>query len=157
VVGSVDDVLALGEVETMAAVVERDGQRHRALAVVLAIFATFAMSLAVLALYSALAYVVAQRSREIAIRAAVGASGQHIARLVLGEGIPLVIAGLVVGTGLSLALTRALQSQLYGVSASDAPTYLVIAAVLATAGVGALIFPVRQAMRVDPAAVLRAE
>jgi putative ABC transport system permease protein len=100
---------------------------------------------------------VAQRRREIAIRAAVGASGQHIARLVLGEGLPLVIAGLVVGTGLSLALTRALQSQLYGVSASDAPTYLVIAAVLAFAGVAALILPVRQAMRVDPAAVLRAE
>jgi putative ABC transport system permease protein len=157
VLGRVDDVFALGEVETMTTVVQRDGQRHRALAVVLGVFATFALSLSVLGLYSALAYVVAQRRREIAIRAAVGASSRRIARLILREGVPLVAAGLMVGTGLSLALTRALRSQLYGVAANDAPTYLVIGAVLAIAGLSALVIPARQAMRVDPAAVLRAD
>jgi predicted lysophospholipase L1 biosynthesis ABC-type transport system permease subunit len=66
-------------------------------------------------------------------------------------------AGLFVGTGLSLALTRALRSQLYGVTVTDVPTFLGIAAVLAVAGLGALLVPMRQAMRVDPATVLRSE
>lgn len=157
VVGGVADVLALADVETMSTVVDRDGQRARALATVLAVLAVFALGLAVLGLYSALAYVVFQRRREIAIRAAIGADARRIALLVLREGGPLIASGLLAGTGLSLTLTRVLRSQLYGVAEHDVVTFGLIAAMLAVSGLGALLIPARQAVRVDPAAVLRAE
>ncbi|HSA57783.1 MAG TPA: ADOP family duplicated permease [Gemmatimonadaceae bacterium] len=156
-VAQVDDVLALADVEPLAAVVDRDGSRHRALAGVLVVFAAFALGLAVLGLYSSLAYVVAQRRQEIAIRVAIGASPRGIARIVLGEGIPVVAAGLLAGTILSFALTRLLATQLYGVTPTDPLTFVAIAAVLALTALVAIAVPIRQAVGVPPAIALRAD
>jgi putative ABC transport system permease protein len=154
-VARVDDALALADVEPMADVVARDGSRHRALAALLAVFALFALGLAVLGLYSSLSYVVAQRARELAIRVALGADTGAIARLVLGEGAATVAAGLAAGTALSLALTRALSAQLYGVTATDPATFVGVAAVLGAVALAAVAAPARRAARVDPAAALR--
>lgn len=156
-VGRVDDVLALADVQPMTDIIERDGARHRVLAVLLGIFGLFALGLAVLGLYSALSYLVAQRARELAVRVAVGADSGSITRLVLGEGVPMIAIGIIAGVALSLALRRVLSSQLYGVSATDPATFIAIAMVLALAALAAVIGPARRAARVDPAMVLRAE
>lgn len=156
-VAEVDDLLALADIEPMTAVVDRDGTRHRTLAGLLVVFAVFALGLAVLGLYSSLAYVVAQRRQEIAIRVAIGASPRGVARLVLREGVPVVAAGLIVGVGLSVALGRLLAAQLYGVTPTDPVTFVAIAMLLAVTALGAILLPIRQAIRVPPAATLRVE
>lgn len=156
-VAQVDDLLALAAVEPLADVVERDGRRHRALAGVLVVFATFALALAVLGLYSSLAYVVSQRRQEIAVRVAIGATPRGIARLVLGEGVPVVAAGLLAGTVLSLGLTRLLATQLHGVTPTDPLTFAAMAVVLALTALAAIAIPIRQAVRVQPAVTLRME
>lgn len=156
-VAQVDDLLALAAVEPLADVVERDGRRHRALAGVLVVFATFALALAVLGLYSSLAYVVSQRRQEIAVRVAIGATPRGIARLVLGEGIPVVAGGVLAGTVLSLGVTRLLAAQLYGVTPTDPLTFAAMTVVLALTALAAIAIPIRQAVRVQPAATLRIE
>ena len=156
-VGRVDDVLALADIRPVSEIVERNGARHRVLAVLLGIFALFALGLAVLGLYSTLSYVVAQRARELAVRVAVGADARAIMRLMLGEGVSMLAVGIVAGVALSLALRRVLASQLYGVSATDPATFLLIAAVLTLSALAAVMGPARRATRVDPAMVLRAE
>jgi hypothetical protein len=153
----VDDALAVSDVESMDVVVARDGSRHRALATLLATFAAFALSLAVLGLFSSLAYVVAQRRRELAVRAAVGADAGRLTRVVVGEGAWLTAVGLVAGAGLSLALGRVLTSQLHGVRPTDPLSFAAIAALLAAAAAAATAVPARRAARTDPAQVLRGE
>ncbi len=91
------------------------------------------------------------------MRVAVGADARAIFRLVLGEGVPMVAVGIVVGVVLSLALRRVLASQLYGVSATDPVTFVGIALVLALAALAAVTGPARRASKVDPVIVLRAE
>lgn len=156
-VTQVDDVLALSEVEPLAEVVDRDARRHRALAGVLVVFAILALGLAVLGLYSSLAYVVAQRRQEIAVRVALGASARGVARLVLREGIPVVLMGLLAGGALSFGLTRLLATQLYGVTPTDPVTFGVITALLGLTALAAIAAPIRQAVSVQPAATLRIE
>jgi putative ABC transport system permease protein len=156
-VGRVDDVLALAEVEPLADIVGRTGTRPRVLAVLLTSFALFSLGLAALALYSSLSYLVAQRTRELAVRVAVGADARAIRRLVLGEGAPTIGAGVVAGLALSLALGRLLASQLYGVTATDLPTFAAITGLVALAALAAVAGPARRATRVDPAVVLRGE
>jgi predicted permease len=156
-VGRVDDVLALADVRAMSEIVERNGARHRVLALLLGVFALFALGLAVLGLYSTLSYVVAQRARELAVRVAIGANGRAITRLLLAEGAPMVAVGIAGGVVLSVALRRVLASQLYGVSATDPATFVGIAIVLALAALAAVMGPARRAARVDPSIVLRTE
>src|SRR4029453_12881227 len=122
-VARVDDGLGLANVRALSELTDRATSRHRALAMVLSVFAVLALGLAMLGLYASLAYVVAQRRREIAIRVAVGASAWAIRGLVAREGVALVATGLVLGVALSLALTRLLASQLYGVTPTDPGTF----------------------------------
>jgi len=156
-VARVDDGLGLANVRSLSELTDRATSRHRALATVLSVFAGLALGLAMLGLYASLAYVVAQRRREIAIRVAVGATVWSIRSLVAREGVALVGAGLVLGVVLSLALTRLLASQLYGVTPTDPGTFAGIVTLLCISAVGAALAPIRQAMRVDPAEILRSE
>jgi len=107
--------------------------------------------------YASLAYVVTQRRREIAVRVAVGADATQIRRLVLREGVAIVIGGVLSGTLLSLALTRVLSTQLYGVSATDPGTFAAMASLLGLAALLAAASPIRDALRIQPAEALRAE
>ena len=156
-VGRVDDGLGLANVRPLTELTDAVTSRHRALATVLSVFAVLALGLAVLGLYAALAYVVAQRRREFAIRVAVGAPLRAIRSLVMREGVALVAVGLILGLLLSLALTRLLATQLYGVTPTDPSTFAGIAALLSVAALGAALAPLRQAARVDPAEIMRSE
>ncbi|HUQ83966.1 MAG TPA: ADOP family duplicated permease [Gemmatimonadaceae bacterium] len=156
-VSRVDDALGMANVRPLSELTDRLTSRHRALATVLSLFAVLALGLAMLGLYASLAYVVAQRRREIAIRVAVGASAGAIRGLVAREGVALVATGLVLGIALSLALTRLLASQLYGVTPTDPVTFAGIAVVLGGSALLAALAPVRQAARVEPAEVMRSE
>jgi ABC-type antimicrobial peptide transport system permease subunit len=120
-------------------------------------FAGVAVVLAALGLYGVLSYVVAQRARDLGVRAALGASAGAVTRLVVGGGVRLAAVGAALGLLLYAAAQRALASLLYGVGAADP---VAIAAGVAALGVAALLatwLPARRAARLDPAAVLRAE
>jgi predicted permease len=120
-------------------------------------FGLLAMLLAAVGFYGVVAYTTRQRTREIGIRVALGAEKGGIYSLVLGQGIRLTLAGLVVGTVLAVACTRLLKAQLFGVSATDAITFTSVGLVLAVVALVACHIPARRATRVDPMAALRHE
>jgi ABC-type antimicrobial peptide transport system permease subunit len=102
-----------------------------------------------------LSYTVAQRSRELAVRTALGAQQVDIAGLVLRQGFTVTAGGIAVGVLLSLAITRWLGSLLYGVTPYDGPTYLAVPLLLALVSAVACLAPARRAARVDPLRALR--
>ncbi len=116
-----------------------------------------ALLLAAVGLYGSMAYAVGQRTRELGVRMALGATARDIRRLVLGQGIGLSVAGTVVGAALAVWLARALESRLYGISPADLPTLLLSAALLAAVAVFASWVPARRAGRVDPVNALKIE
>ena len=120
-------------------------------------FAGVALVLAVVGLYGSIAYTVSQRTREIGIRIALGASARSVTRLVVGDGVRLALVGLVIGVGTAVAATRALSSLLYAVSASDPVTFTTIAVLVAAVALAASYLPARRAARIDPVDALRAE
>ncbi|HEY5062724.1 MAG TPA: FtsX-like permease family protein, partial [Gemmatimonadaceae bacterium] len=126
-------------------------------AVSFAVFAGLALVLAIIGIYGVARYAVARRSREVAIRLAIGARPASLVRLLMRQGIVLVSMGAAIGLGLGLVASRALQSLLYGVTAVDPITF--VGAPLALIAVGALaaFLPAWRASRVDPARTLRAE
>ena len=129
--------------------------RPRLYAVLLAGFAGFALVIAGVGLFGVLSYSVSQRSRELAIRAALGARRLDIFRLVLLQGVVVTLAGLAVGLGVSSWLTRQLATQLYGVTPHDTLTFVLVPLVLLLASAVACVVPARRAARLDPLRVLR--
>jgi len=123
----------------------------------LAIFAGTALLLSSVGIYGALSYIVAQRTREIGIRMALGATQAQVMRDVLGYGVRLTSLGLVFGLGGALAGTRVLSSLLYGVRSTDAITFVAVSMVLTAVAFMASYLPARRAMRVDPIIALRYE
>ena len=120
-------------------------------------FAAAAVLLAVIGLYGVLAYLVAQRTREIGVRVALGAQPADVLRLTLGRGIRLTLLGLGLGLLGALLLTRVMASLLYGVTATDPGTFAAVAALLAVVALLASYLPARRAARVDPIVALRSE
>lgn len=136
----------------------RDGMAPTRFAMaLLTAFAALALVLAAVGLYGVIAYGVAQRTREIGVRVALGARDADVARLVLGEGIRLAAVGVVLGLAGALAATRALRGLLYGVNPTDPLTFVAIALLLAGVALLASYIPARRALRVDPTEALRAE
>jgi ABC-type antimicrobial peptide transport system permease subunit len=123
----------------------------------LGFFSVVALTLAATGLYGAIAYGVAQRTREIGIRFALGATRGSVVRLVFGQGMRAVAIGLALGLGGALLVSRALNASLFGVSSNDLTSYGAACFLLAlTAGVASLI-PARRASQVNPIEALRAE
>jgi putative ABC transport system permease protein len=120
-------------------------------------FGVVALVLAAVGIYGVMAYTVAQRTQEIGIRMALGARPMLVLGMVLKDGMALVGVGLAVGVIAALALGRLVASLLYGVSATDATTYLIIAGALASVALVAIVIPARRATRVDPMQALRSE
>jgi putative ABC transport system permease protein len=131
--------------------------RRRYMLVVLGAFAGAALLLAIIGVYGVVAYAVTQRTREIAIRVALGATGAKVVRLVMRHGLRLVILGIVPGVIAALGLSRALASLLFEVNAADLPTYAVAATLVVVVALAASYLPGRRAARFDPALSLRSE
>ena len=125
--------------------------------VLLVVFAALAGSLAVIGLYSVLAYLVADRTREIGIRMAMGAGAHRVTRMILGHGLRLTIVGTIIGAAASIAAVRVLRSWMYEMSVYDAPTFAAVAALLCVVALVASWLPARRASRVDPVLALRAD
>jgi putative ABC transport system permease protein len=136
------------------------GQQARGLelyATLLGIFGAAAGLLAALGIYGVMAYAVAQRTREIGIRVALGASGIRVMRLVLLRAAIVIAAGLVLGLGGAMGLTRFLASELYEVSPTDPLTFTVVTIGVIVVALLACLIPTRRAIRVDPTVALRYE
>jgi len=123
----------------------------------LAVFAALSLVLAVIGIYGVMAYSVSQRTRELGIRMALGASRGDVVRLVVLQGLKLTIAGVLVGLVVSFAVTRLIVNMLFGVSPTDILTFSVVPAVLALAALGASYLPALRATRIDPPVALRAD
>jgi len=121
------------------------------------VFGIVALVLAAVGIYGVMAYTVAQRTQELGIRVALGATPRRVLAMVLKDGMKLVGLGLAIGAVAALVLTRVGASLLWGISSTDALTYFVIATLLAAVAVAAIIVPARRATRVDPMQALRSE
>jgi len=120
-------------------------------------FGTIALVLAAIGIYAVIAYTTRQRTREIGIRMAVGAQQSDIRKLVLGQGLRLTVIGLALGLVVALLLTRFLKALLFGITSTDALTYLSVAFLLCLVALTACYLPARRAMKVDPVIALRNE
>jgi predicted permease len=156
-VWSVDANLPLASVYTLNHFYVKSMARTSFTLVMLGIAAAMALLLGTVGLYGVIAYSVSQRTREIGIRIALGARRKDVMRLVLGEGMFVTLIGLTIGLAASVALTKFLSSQLFGVSSTDPLTYASVAVLLALVALAACHFPARRALGVDPAVALRCE
>jgi putative ABC transport system permease protein len=145
-----------GERSMESVVSESLGQRRFAMQVV-ALFGVLALLLASIGIYGVMAYSVNQRTREIGIRVALGASTGAIMGWVLRQGLVLIVVGVSTGLLAAFGLMRLLRSLLFGVAATDLVTYAALAAVLAVVALVACYIPARRATRIDPLIALRHE
>jgi putative ABC transport system permease protein len=153
----VDKEQPVGAIRTMDEQLARSLSRRRFSVTLLTAFGLMAIALAAIGLYGVLAFVVAQRRREIGVRMALGARPRDVVADVLGDGLRLAVVGVVVGFALALAGTRVLNTFLFGTSPTDALTYATAAALLVSVAVAASVVPALRASRVDPLVALRDE
>ena len=154
-VWSVNPNLPLASVRTLDEI-QADSMSQTSFALVmLAIAATVALLLGSVGIYSVIAYIATQRTREIGIRMALGAQTGDVRRLLLRHGLLLTAAGIALGIGIALALTRVMSGLLFGIGPTDPVTYVAVAASLATVALLATYFPARRASRTDPIIALR--
>jgi putative ABC transport system permease protein len=156
-VAEVDKEQPIFNVQTMQKVVSNSLSGRRMSTILLAAFAGCAMLLASIGIYGVVSYWVAQRTREIGIRSALGARQSDILRMVLGHGMLLAAAGTGIGLAASLVLTRFLATLLFGVSSHDVTTMAASAAALIGVALLACYIPARRAAKVDPLVALRFE
>ena len=156
-VRELDRNLPVYKIATMEQNLSDSLMRRRFSMLLLAVLAGFALSLAAVGVYGVISYSVNQRVREIGIRMALGAEAGSVQSLILRQGMRPVLAGIALGLLASLLALRALASLLYGVTATDPPTFLAVAATLLAISAGASAIPARRAARVDPMAALRHE
>ncbi|MBV8856417.1 MAG: ABC transporter permease [Acidobacteria bacterium] len=154
---AVDPEQPVANVQTMEEILGEESSQRRVGMTLLASFAGLALLLASLGIYGVLSFFVAQHTQEIGVRLALGARPRSILTLVLGKGMRLALLGLGLGLAGALLLTRLIESQLFGVSASDPVTYAGLALLLAAVALLACYLPARRATKVDPMVALRYE
>src|SRR3954466_5036702 len=156
-VWSVNKSVALGNPRSMNEMIARTLLQKKFTMLLLSIFAGTALVLAAVGLYGVISYSVAQRTRELGIRIALGAQRSDVLRLILRQGMTLVAAGVLFGVAASLGLTRLISSLLYGISASDPIPFVLLSAALVFVAFIACWLPARRASAVDPIVALHAE
>jgi ABC-type antimicrobial peptide transport system permease subunit len=130
---------------------------RRFLMTLLNVFAAVALLLASVGLYGVISYLVSQRTHEFGIRLALGAQPKDVFRIVLSQGLKMALSGIAIGLVAALGLTRLMVKMLYGVSATDPATFMVIASLLTAVAVLASLVPAHKATKVDPMLALRSE
>ena len=153
----VDPTLPIYDIRTMQDRMSDSLARQRFSAIMLGAFAAFAMILAVVGVYGVMSYLVTQGTHDIGVRMALGAQRSAIVRMVVRHGFELTLAGIVLGLIGAAALTRVMASLLFGVSAMDTATFVVVPLLLGTSAVLASCLPALRATRVDPVVALRDE
>jgi len=157
VVSQINPDVPVYDVQTMQAISMERSFMRRLTTTVLGVFALTALLLAALGIYGVMAYSVSRRTNEIGIRIALGACVADIVRMVLYQGAKLTLIGIGIGLAGSLALSRLISSFLFGVTAYDPITFVLVAAVLTSAALVACYLPARRAARIDPMVALRYE
>jgi len=154
---AVDREVAVGKVRTMTQMMSATLAERRFALLLLGGFAVVALLLAAIGVYGVMAYAVTQRAREIGIRMALGARAADVLRLIIKQGLSLALIGVVIGLVGAFALTRLMKDLLFGLSATDPPTFIMIALLLTFSMLLACWIPARRAMKVDPMVVLHCE
>jgi predicted permease len=155
IVAEVDPTLAVGRIATMEDRLVELLARPRLYSALMAAFAVLALSIASVGLFGVLSFSVAQRSRELAVRSALGASPGTLLRLVLSQGMAVTLAGVVIGVILSVALAGTLRQWLYGLTGTEPLTYVGVAALMLAVASAACAAPALRAARLDPLVVLK--
>jgi predicted permease len=154
---AVDGQMPVAQIRTMEQVLAEGISRQNFNMLLLSIFAAIALLLAAIGIYGIMAYSVEQRTQELGIRMALGASRKSMLVLIVKQGMKLASIGVLAGLAVSYGLTRLLSSLLYGVKASDPITFSAVAVALTLVALFATYIPARQAMKVDPVIALRYE
>ena len=157
IIASIDPDVPVSDVQTMDDIIDLAVSDRHQLMTLLGVFAALALVLASVGLYGVLAYAVTQRSREIGLRMALGASHFGVIALVVRQGLTLTCIGLAIGVLASVATGRTLKTALYGVAATDPTTLSAVAALLTFVAFVACLIPAQRASRLDPITVLREE
>jgi putative ABC transport system permease protein len=154
---ALDPVLPMTNVRSMDQIVSRSIAPDRFNMFLLGMFAVIGLALAMIGVYATMNYSAIQRTHEIGIRMALGASSTDVLRLILKRGVVVAVIGIVIGLGGAFALAPLIRNLLFGVGATDPVTLAIVAAVLATATLLACFIPARRATKVDPIIALRTE
>jgi putative ABC transport system permease protein len=154
---SVDHDQPISDVRSMESVFEATLGERRLTMLLLGVFASVALLLATVGIYGVVAYSVAQRTREVGIRRALGAQQGDILRLILGQGFGMVLGGITIGSGGAFVLTRVMKRMLFQVNATDPTIFAGIALLFVIVALAASYLPARRAARIDPMAALRVD
>ena len=156
-VREIDKDQAVFSISTMDQLIVNSVSTRRITLILLGLFSTLALVLAAIGIYGVISYSVAQRTHEIGIRMTLGAQKTDVMRMVLGQGVRIAGAGVMIGLAASLVLTRLLANLLFSVSAADPFTFAAVALALILVAMLACYIPARRTLRVDPVIALRYE
>src|SRR5262249_17988253 len=153
-IAALDPTLALSQILSMEEITARSIATQRFNMLLVGLFAALGLALAAVGVYGVIAYSVEQRAHEIGLRVALGAQARDVLRLVLKQGLSLALLGVLLGLAGAYGVTRLINSLLFGVSASDPLTFIVISLLLVTVALLACWIPARRATKVDPIVAL---
>lgn len=151
----IDHDMPMSKVNTLEVLVDNSMGQRRLSTVLLGVFAGLALLLASIGIYGVMSYTVAQRTRELGVRVALGASRQSVLGLVMRQGVAITLIGVAIGLAGAFALTRLIATQLFGVNATDPATFATVTGVLIAVAVAATLVPALRATRIDPLTALR--